>query len=127
MPKQVTSVNKGGTPTRALFLCSFASIAMVLTGTFDTLIAIGSILFVAVYMSGFFSLLVLRRREPDLPRPYKAWWYPWSTVAVLVASAGFLAGSIVEDPKHSLVAVILIVASYIASIFLVRKKAHAVD
>src|SRR3984885_2153438 len=76
MPTQVTSVNRGGTPTRALFLCSFASIAMVLTGTFDTLIAIGSILFVAVYMSGFFSLLVLRGREPELPRPYKAWGFP---------------------------------------------------
>jgi APA family basic amino acid/polyamine antiporter len=125
MPTQVTSVNTGGTPTRALFLCSFASIAMVLTGTFDTLIAIGSILFVAVYMSGFFSLLVLRRREPELARPYKSWWYPWSTVAVLVASAGFLVGSIVGDPKHSLIAVILIGASYIASIFLVRNKAYA--
>lgn len=102
-PRQVTSVNEGGTPTRALFLCSFASIAMVLTGTFDTLIAIGSILFVAVYISGFFSLLVLRRREPELARPYKAWWYPWSTVAVLVASAAFLTGSIVGDPRHSLI------------------------
>ena len=87
----------------------------------------GAVLYVAVYLSGFVSLLVLRRREPNLPRPYKVWWYPWSTVVVLVASAAFLAGSIVGDPKHTLVAVIFIVASYIASVFMVRKKADAVD
>src|SRR5205085_7744228 len=74
--------DKGGTPPRALFLCTLASSILVLTGTFDTLIAIGSILFVAVYLSGFASLLVLRRSQPELPRPYKAWWYPWSTLAV---------------------------------------------
>jgi len=94
LPRNVTSVNRGGTPSPALFLCAIVSIALVLSGSFDTLIAIGSILLVAVYLSGFASLLVLRRSEPDLARPYKAWWYPWSTLLVLLASTAFLLGSI---------------------------------
>jgi APA family basic amino acid/polyamine antiporter len=123
LPRNVTSVNRGGTPSFALFLSALVSIALVLSGSFDTLIAIGSILFVAVYLSGFASLLILRRTEPDLPRPYKAWWYPWSTVLVLLASAGFLLGSVIGDLKHSLFTAILILLSYVASVLIVRERA----
>lgn len=122
LPSSVTSVNRGGTPSLALFLCAIASIALVLSGSFDMLIAVGSILYVAVYLSGFASLLVLRRSEPDLPRPYKVSWYPWSTVLVLLASAVFLLGSVIGDLKHSLFTAILILLSYVASILIVREK-----
>jgi basic amino acid/polyamine antiporter, APA family len=124
LPRGITSVNRGGTPTLALFVCTAASIALVLSGTFDTLIAIGSVLFVAVYLSGFVSLLVLRKREPDLPRPYKAWWYPWTTWAVILASAAFLLGSVIGDLRHSLFTLILILLSYLASVLLVRNRAR---
>jgi amino acid transporter len=53
----------------ALFFCASARIGLVLSGSFDTLIAIGSVLYLAVYLSGFVSLLILRRSEPDLPKP----------------------------------------------------------
>jgi len=124
LPRSITSVNRGGTPSLALFLCALASIALVLSGSFDTLIAIGSVLYVAVYLSGFASLLILRRHEPDLPRPYKAWCYPWSTLLVLLASAAFLLGSVIGDLKHSLFTAILVLLSYVASILIVREKSH---
>jgi len=124
-PQRLTAVNKGGTPTVALFLCTFASIGLVLTGTFETLIAVNSILIVTVYLSGFVALLVLRRREPALPRPHKAWLFPWSTIVVLVASAAFLFGSVIGDLRHSLFTIILIVLTYAVSVFIVRKKRHS--
>ena len=123
LPHSITSVNRGGTPS-LLFLSAAASIALVLSGSFDALIAIGSILFVAVYLSGFASLLILRRREPDLVRPYKAWWYPGSTLLVVLASTAFLLGSVIGDLKHSLFTAILILLSYVASILIVREKRH---
>jgi APA family basic amino acid/polyamine antiporter len=123
LPQSLTSVNRGGTPTMALFLCSFASIILVLTGTFESLIAIAAILFVANYLPVFAALLVLRRKEPDLPRPYKAWFYPWTTLCVLVASAAFLIGSVIGDLRHSLFTVILILLSYVAAILITRSKA----
>jgi APA family basic amino acid/polyamine antiporter len=124
LPRNITSVNRGGTPSLALLLCAIVSSALVLNGSFDTLIAIGSILLVAVYLSGFAALLILRRSEPGLARPYKAWWYPWSTALVLLASAGFLLGSVIGDLKHSLFTAILILLSYVASILIVREKDH---
>jgi APA family basic amino acid/polyamine antiporter len=123
LPSGLTSINQGGTPAPALFLSALVSVALVVSGTFDTLIAIGSVLFVLVYLSGFLSLLVLRKREPHLPRPYKAWWYPWSTVCVLVASTVFLVGSVIGDLEHSLFTAILILLSYLSAVVIVRRKA----
>ena len=123
MPQRVTVVNKGGTPTVALFLCALAGILLVLTGTYDSLIAVASILFVAIYISGFAALLILRRREPDLPRPYKVWLYPWTTVLVLLVSVAFLIGSAIGDLQHSLFTVILILLSYAAAFLVTRRQA----
>jgi basic amino acid/polyamine antiporter, APA family len=123
LPQSLTSVNKGGTPAVALFLCSFASVILVLTGTFESLVAIAAILFVANYLPVFAALLVLRKREPDLSRPYKAWFYPWTTLCVLIASAAFLIGSVIGDLRHSLFTLILILLSYVAALLVTRRKA----
>jgi basic amino acid/polyamine antiporter, APA family len=123
LPQPVTTVNKGGTPTVALFLCSFCSILLVLTGSFESLVAIAAILFVANYLPVFAALLVLRQREPDLPRPYKAWFYPWTTLCALFTSAAFLIGSVIGDLRHSLFTVILILLSYLAVVLMTRRKA----
>jgi APA family basic amino acid/polyamine antiporter len=45
----------------------------------------------------YISLIVLRWREPDLPRPYRAWGYPWTTAIVLIGSVIFLAGAVITD------------------------------
>ena len=123
LPQRVTKVNEGGTPTMALFLCAFFGILLVLSGTYDSLIAVASILFVAIYISGFAALLVLRRREPHLPRPYKVWWYPWTTLLVLLLSVAFLIGSVIGDLRHSLFTVILILLSYTIAFLATRQKA----
>ena len=50
LPQTLASVNSGGTRALALFLCTFASICLALTGTFNSLVAIASITTVVVYM-----------------------------------------------------------------------------
>ena len=126
LPQRLASVNRGGTPSTALFLCLLASLGLVLAGSFESLIAIASILFVAVYLSGFLSLMVLQKKEPTLARPYKVWWYPWGTLVTILASGLFLIGSVLGDLKHSLFTLILVVLSYVASLVLLRKKAGSV-
>jgi APA family basic amino acid/polyamine antiporter len=73
LPNRIASVNKGGTPTNALWLGSLVATALILSGGFEKLSAMASILFVAVYLSGFCALFALRIREPNLPRPFKLW------------------------------------------------------
>jgi APA family basic amino acid/polyamine antiporter len=122
LPQWMTSVNSGGTPAGALFVGVLVVIALVLSGSFDALIAIASFLYVAVYISGFIALLQLRVRRPELPRPFRVSGYPWSVLGVLLVSAGFLIASVIGDMMHSLFTLILVAASYPIYLLAVKKK-----
>jgi amino acid transporter len=104
-------VNKGGTPELALLLSTIAGVVFVL-GTFERVIAMLSFFFVADYTLTYTSLFVLRRKEPDMPRPYRAWGYPWTTAIALLGSVAFLVGSIVTDRDNAPLALGMLVLSY---------------
>ncbi len=120
MPNWITSINSGGTPSAALLLCTAASIALVLSGSFETLVAIASILFVAVYLSGFLSLFVLRARQRSLPRPFRMWGYPWTNLAICLGAGAFLVASIIADLRHALFTVVVIALTY--PLYLLTKR-----
>jgi len=105
-------VNDGGTPVFAMLLTTGAACGLVLSGTFEQLLAVASVLLVAVYGSGFLALLVLRRREPELPRPFRAPGYPWTPLVMLVVSGAFLVASVAGDGRSSALALGLLAASY---------------
>ena len=108
LPPALMGVNAGGTPVAALLLTSGAIGLLVLFGDFAILLAIASFLYVSLYGSSFVALLVLRRSEPDLPRPFRAWGHPWSALVVLAGSLLFLVAAIGGDGRHSLEAALLV-------------------
>lgn len=100
----LTRLNAGGTPLAGLLLTSAVTALLVLIGDFQTLLSIAAILYVALYLSGFVSLLVLRQREPDLERPFDAWGQPWIALLLVAGSLAFLIGAVLGDPLHCLAA-----------------------
>jgi len=107
-----------GTPRPALALATLLAVGMVLSGTVDRLIAIAGFLYVANYCSGYISLMVLRRTEPDAQRPFRVHGYPALTLLVLAGSLAFLAGAVVSDRRNSVYAlVLLMVGSPVRAIF----------
>jgi APA family basic amino acid/polyamine antiporter len=98
---RATTVNPGGTPTVAVFLSTSIALLFLLSGTFEQVINICAFFFVTNYLISFTSVFVLRRREPNLPRPYRAWGHPWTTGAVLLASIAYLGGVIYSDLRAS--------------------------
>lgn len=106
------AVNAGGTPTIALLLSTVVAIGFLLSGTFNQVIAICAFFFVANYLISFTSVFVLRRREPDAPRPYRAWGHPWTTGIVLFASVAYLGGVIYSDVRNSVISLVLLGLSY---------------
>jgi APA family basic amino acid/polyamine antiporter len=75
------------------------------SGTFEKLVAIASFFLATNYFVCCIALLVLRRREPDLPRPFRAWGYPASAILVVAGAGIFLVGAIAGDTRNSLYAV----------------------
>lgn len=110
---RAAGVNDGGTPAVSLWLSTFVAVLFIVFGqTFGKVITIVAFFFVANYALSFISLFVLRRREPDRPRPYRAWGHPWTTGLALLGSLVFLAGAIASDTENTLYALLLLAASY---------------
>ena len=111
-PARMATVSARGNPDWALGATVVLAILLVSSGTFKTLIAVASVIFVVNHCFALTALFVLRRREPGLARPFKAWGYPWISGLVLIAAVGILAGSLFSDPRHSLYAAGLIGVSF---------------
>jgi APA family basic amino acid/polyamine antiporter len=120
LPAQAARVNRGGTPTTALFFSTLMAVALMLlpllrlgeARPFQDVLAITTFFFVTDYVMVYMAMFVLRRREPDTPRPYRAWGYPYTTAVALVGAIAFLIGAIASDTQNSLWALLVLVLSY---------------
>lgn len=105
-------VDRKGTPTFGLWASTAVAVLTIATGTVETVIALAAFFFVANYTLSFISVFVLRRREPETPRPYRAWGYPWTTGIVLLGSIAFLVGAVVTDTRNALYSVAVLALSF---------------
>src|SRR5207247_9525156 len=80
-------VNTGGTPTTALIITALVAIILAGVGSFDKLFAFTAFLTVLVDVAAFGTIFVLRWREPDLPRPFRARGYPVLPAIVFLGAA----------------------------------------
>jgi APA family basic amino acid/polyamine antiporter len=119
-PRVATRVNEGGTPTVSLVASAIVSLLFLATGKFEFVIAVAAFFFVADYAVSYLAVFVLRRREPNAPRPFRAIGHPWTTGLVLVGSIAFLLSAVAGDAKNSLWALALLVVSYPA--YLVTRR-----
>jgi len=121
-PRWGLTVNAGGTPTLTLALSGVAAVVFLLTGTFNSVIAVAAFFFVLNYVASFAAVFVFRRTMADAPRPYRAWGYPYTTGFSLLGGIAFLVGAIVTDRRNSVIAIGLLIASYPVYALTIRRK-----
>ncbi len=110
LPVGVAEVNSGGTPLTALLITVGSTGLLVLSGSFERLLGMGAFLYVCLPLSGLIALLVLRRSQPDLERPFRCWGYPLTPVVVGGVSLMFLAAALWSDTVNSLLALALVLS-----------------
>jgi APA family basic amino acid/polyamine antiporter len=115
-----SGVNRGGTPSPALFMSVGVALLFIATNTFDTVLSLLAFFFVASYALSFMSIFVLRRTEPVTPRPYRVIGYPWTTGLALAGSLAFLIAAFFADRANSVRALLLLAASL--PVFLVLRR-----
>ena len=98
------------TPSGALIFLGCVAALLALTGTFEELY---SLFVFAVWI--FFALMAiavirLRRVEPGLSRPYRAWGYPWTVLIFFFAAVALTINLWMVRPVRSSVGVLVIVA-----------------
>jgi APA family basic amino acid/polyamine antiporter len=85
------------TPAVAILAQSIWTVVLVLCGSLSQLVSytgFAVILFSAVAVA---SLFVLRRRNPDAPRPFRAWGYPWAPAIFVLACGAMVVNEMIRN------------------------------
>jgi APA family basic amino acid/polyamine antiporter len=110
--RRAALVNQGGTPVVALAVTVLVATILISLGTFEKLMAIYAFFAVANNIVLIGALFVLRKRSPDLPRPFRTWAYPFAPLGVLLISTALFLGFIVSDTRDSVYALMMLAVSY---------------
>lgn len=97
-------------PSVAVWICTALGVVYVLQNDFAQLadrFILGIWPFYALTVAAVF---VLRRRHPQLPRPYRVWGYPVVPAVFLLASAGMVMNALITDPANTGVTLLIIAA-----------------
>jgi len=115
------------TPSTAILIQAVMAIGLLLfAGTFRQLFSLTIFAEFLFYALCAFSVFIFRRREPETPRPYRTWGYPFVPALFIVASAFLLYYTFVDNVRNSLAGVAIILSGvpvYFA--FAARRRALA--
>ncbi len=111
-----------GVPGGALLLQAVWASLLICAGSFDQLLTFTGFLLSLFSALTVSSVIVLRKRFPQLPRPYKTWGYPVVPLLYAAVSLWMMAYSLLSRPGESLIG-LAIVAAGLPVFYLWRKRA----
>ncbi|MGH9866331.1 MAG: APC family permease, partial [Candidatus Acidiferrales bacterium] len=89
------------TPANALVFQGILASVLALTGTFDDLSYLYVFLVWIFYAAQTAGVIVLRVKEPAMPRPYRTWGYPVLPLIFILGALALTVNSLVQRPLRS--------------------------
>lgn len=105
--KIFTKVNKGSSPYNAIWLIAILSCLYALTGQFNLLTDLTIFAVWAFYVLTFIGVIILRRKKPDLHRPYRVPLYPVIPIIAIVGGLFVIINQLVTAIYISLGGIII--------------------
>jgi len=94
-------VNKDGVPRNAIYFQSGIALLYILTSSFKTIVVFAGAMLALNSFLAILGVFILRYREPDLPRPYKTWGYPFVPLVYLAITAAMLTFVVINEPHKA--------------------------
>jgi APA family basic amino acid/polyamine antiporter len=103
-------LNKHAVPEFALWIQCIVASLLCLSGKYGDLLTMVSFVVVIFYVLTIIGIFVLRKKRPEIPRPYKAFAFPVLPVLYIILALAFCIGLVWTSPKYSLwgLAIVLI-------------------
>jgi APA family basic amino acid/polyamine antiporter len=114
------------TPVVALVTQGVISVALALSGRYDQLFTYVVFAQFTFYALGCGAVMRLRRRAPEVPRPYRTWGYPVTPLVFIAFALWLVANTIVELPRESAVGAAFILCGLPGYLYW-RRSAPAID
>ena len=122
--RRIAKINeRSRAPSNAIVLVGVIASIFALSGGYVEIL--GYIAFVIHFFVclAVLAVIILRIREPELPRPYKVWGYPFTPVAFLLISAVYLFNLIVTKPIAVMIGVGIVLVGVPFYFYWSRKNA----
>ena len=97
------------TPSFAILAQAPWAAVLLLSGSYESLLDFSMYANWLSYAAMVAAVVVLRIRQPDLPRPYRMWGYPVTPVLFIAVTFWFLANMTLKRPVPSFAALLLII------------------
>lgn len=117
----IAKVNKASVPSGSLLWQGIWASILVLSGTFDQLTDMIIFAVFIFYGATTLGVFILRRRMPDVYRPYKVWGYPVVPAIFILFCVGLFLNTIITRPREAAIGMILILAG-IPVYFLLKSR-----
>lgn len=109
--------NSQGIPMYAFILQLVICLLFIFTSSFEQVLMYTGIALIITNSATVAAVFVLRKREPELPRPYKVWGYPWTPALFLAVNVWILYYTFKEQTFESFIGASLFVVSIILYYF----------
>jgi APA family basic amino acid/polyamine antiporter len=100
--KKTGTLNKNEVPAYGLWIQALVASLLCLSGKYGDLLTMVSFIVVIFYVLTIIGIFILRKKEPDTPRPYKAFGYPILPAIYIIMATVFCIGLVYTEPTYSL-------------------------
>jgi APA family basic amino acid/polyamine antiporter len=117
----LTRTNEAGAPVNSLLLQGVVATVIVVSGSVDEILSYAGFTLALMSALAVSCVIVLRLRQPDLPRPFKVWAYPLPPLFFIVVSIWTMFWAFQGRPVESTLALLTVAAGgaifFAASLF----------
>ena len=111
--KFMKSRSSRGVPAYAIIFQTVFSLIFIYTSTFEQVFIYAGFTLTLITTATVAGVFVLRYREPELPRTYKTWGYPFTPAIFLVVNIWVLFYIVVDKPLESVVGIAIVLSGLI--------------
>ena len=106
--KQAGQLNRNSVPGWALWAQCIVACILCVSGKYNDLLVMISFVAVLFYALTVLGIFILRRKQPTMERPYKAFGYPVLPVIYIVLALVFCIALISQEPYYSTIGAIIV-------------------
>ena len=121
--KKAKGLNKFSVPGYALWIQGLVSALWCLSGQYGDLLDMITCVVVVFYVLAIYGVIRLRKKRPELARPYKAFGYPVLPVLYIIMGIAFIVSLLIFKPTYSILGAVITLLG-IPIYYLIKSKKH---
>lgn len=106
--KPVAYLNTKKVPSKSLLYQGFWASVLIISGSFDQLTDMAIFAIFIFYATTTYGVIILRKKMPNTPRPYKVFGYPYIPILFIIFSLGLFINTIITKPREAILGLVLI-------------------